>query len=180
MKNQPIGRDEFEAVMEKFSQSIRASVQKLDLEKRGIDPEDIIQEVKIKIWKKLGNEKNVRLYSLYIKRIISSTLVDQIRKMRRQEKLILHEQQRLQYGDRRNAEDPPQPEAFCEWLGEAVESLIESRRKTVKLFLSDLSIEEISSTLNWSKDKTRNLLYRGLSDLKAKLRDKGVEYEDRY
>jgi len=180
MNNHLSGRDEFEAVMEKFSQSIRASVAKLDLEKRGIDPEDIIQEVKIKIWKKLGNEKNARLYSLYIKRIINSTLVDQIRKMRRQEKLILHEQQRLQFEDRRNPDDPAQTDTFREWLSEAVESLLESRRKIVKLFLSDLSLDEISSTLNWSKDKTRNLLYRGLSDLKAKLRDKGVEYEDRY
>jgi RNA polymerase sigma-70 factor (ECF subfamily) len=57
---------------------------------------------------------------------------------------------------------------------------MESRRKVIKLFLLDLTIAEISSSLNWSRDKTRNLLYRGLSDLKEKLKDKGVEYENRY
>jgi RNA polymerase sigma-70 factor (ECF subfamily) len=180
MKSYKIGAEGFEAIMEKFTRSIKASILKFGLEKRGIDPEDVIQEVKIKIWKKFANEKNVCLYSLYIQRIISSTLIDHIRKARRQENLILHEKQKLLFEDRRNPDNPLQGNAFRELLGEAVDSLMESRRKIVKLFLADLTIDEISSSLNWSKDKTRNLLYRGLSDLKAKLKDKGIEYEDRY
>jgi len=43
----------------------------------------------------------------------------------------------------------------------------------------NMTIEEISIFLKWSKDKTRNLLYRGLSDLKKILREKGIEYEDK-
>ena len=55
----------------------------------------------------------------------------------------------------------------------------ESRKKAVKLYLLNLTIEEISILLNWSKDKARNLLYRGLADLKHMLRKKGIEYENR-
>jgi len=79
MKRQKIDAAEFEALLERFSLSIKASVFKLGLHKRGIDPEDIIQEVKIKIWKTFGHEKNISLYSLYIQRTINSILVDQIR-----------------------------------------------------------------------------------------------------
>ena len=180
MSSDKIGAEDFKVLLDKFSLSIRAGILKFGLEKRGIDPEDVIQEIKIKIWKKFRHEKNISLYPLYIRRVIYSTLVDHIRKTRRQEKLILHEKQKLLFEEKGNPENPLQRNIFWELVGEATDSLMESRRKVVKLFLMDLTIDEISSSLNWSKDKTRNLLYRGLSDLKEKLKDRGVEYEDRY
>jgi DNA-directed RNA polymerase specialized sigma24 family protein len=60
----------------------------------------------------------------------------------------------------------------------AVESLIESRRKVVRLYLLDMTIEEISAFYNWSSNKTRNLLYRGLTDLKRTLKKKEIDYEN--
>jgi RNA polymerase sigma-70 factor (ECF subfamily) len=180
MKNRRMGPEEFEALLEKFSGSIKTSILRLGPEKSGIDPEDVIQEVKIKIWKKLGPEKNIAHRSSYIQRIINSTLVDLIRNARRQERLILHEKQKLQFEEGRNLHNPSRATALSEWVGEAADSLLESRRKIVKLFLADLTLDEISSILNCSRDKTRNLLYRGLADLKEKLKDKGVEYENRF
>ena len=60
---------------------------------------------------------------------------------------------------------------FKRIVDSALESLIDSRRKVVKLFLLNMTIEEISIFFNWSKNKTRNLLYRGLADLKKILKD---------
>ena len=62
-------------------------------------------------------------------------------------------------------------------VGRAVNGLIESRRKVVQLYLLNMSIEEISLYFHWSKDKTRNLLYRGLCDLKKILKEKNIDYE---
>jgi DNA-directed RNA polymerase specialized sigma24 family protein len=42
-----------------------------------------------------------------------------------------------------------------------------------------MTIEEIAIYFKWTRDKTRNLLYRGLSDLKKILREKGIEYENK-
>jgi len=178
MKRQRIDAAEFEALLERFSSSIKGSVIKLGLEKRGIDPEDIIQEVKIKIWRTFGHEKNIALYSLYIQRTINSILVDQIRKMRRQERLILHEKEKLMSEERESLGTLPAGNNYREMVGAAADSLMESRRTVVKLFLMDLTVEEISSSLKWSRDKTRNLLYRGLADLKEILMERGVEYEN--
>lgn len=180
MRSDKISASEFTALLDKFSCAIRASILRFGLEKRGIDPEDIIQEVKIKIWKKLGHEKNIELCPLYIQRIVNSTLVDHLRQLRRQEKLILFEKQRLLVEDRENPSSSLQKDIFWRSVAEAIDSLMESRRKVVKLFLMDLTVDEISSSLKWSKSKTRNLLYRGLSDLKEKLRESGVEYENRH
>jgi RNA polymerase sigma-70 factor (ECF subfamily) len=66
-----------------------------------------------------------------------------------------------------------------ELVGKAVELLIDSRRQVIKLYLLNLSIQEIASYLNWSQDKTRNLLYRGLVDLKDLLNDRDEKHEDR-
>jgi RNA polymerase sigma-70 factor (ECF subfamily) len=179
MKNDRPGSEEFEVILDKFSASIKASIRRFGLERSGIDPEDIFQEVKIKIWKKLAHEKNVSNQASYINRVVNSTLIDQIRKVRRQEKLIYHEKQKWLVEEKCRPEAPVEDSVFREMIFEAADSLMESRRKAVKLFLSDLTVDEISLTLNWSKDKTRNLLYRGLSDLKRKLKERGIEYEDR-
>jgi RNA polymerase sigma-70 factor (ECF subfamily) len=178
MKRQRIDAADFETLLEKFSSSIRASVFKLGLHQRGIDPEDIIEEVRIKIWRKFGHEKNLILYSLYIQRTINSILIDQIRKMRRQERLILHEKEKLISEERENWGTAHSQDALRQTVGAAADSLLESRRAVVKLFLMDMTIDEISVTLKWSRDKTRNLLYRGLADLREMLKEGGVEYEN--
>jgi DNA-directed RNA polymerase specialized sigma24 family protein len=53
-----------------------------------------------------------------------------------------------------------------------VEGLIETRRQVVKLYLLNMSVDEISIYLKFSQDKTRNLLYRGLADLKRFLKER--------
>lgn len=169
---------EFDVVLNKFTRFIKGNIQKFNLPKEGIDPDDIFQEVRIKIWKLLNDEKKIINYSSYIKKIVDSSVIDHIRKMRRERGLILQQKHKT----------------ISEWKGtyeigsihdknlkkmviESVESLLESRRKVVKLYLLNLSIEEIAILFCWSRDKTRNLLYRGLSDLKKVLKEKGIEYE---
>ena len=171
--------DELEHILEKFTKSIKANILKYRLEKIGVDLDDVLQEVQIKIWKRLANEKKVLHYSSYINRIVNSTLIDFIRKSKRQEKLIYQEKEKRRLEKESKHEDAYENLALREIISEAADTLIESRRKVVKLFLLDIPIEEISVVLGWSKDKTRNLLYRGLSDMKGKLKEKGIEYEDR-
>jgi RNA polymerase sigma factor (sigma-70 family) len=179
MKSEKSSSGDFEGIIEKFSASIKAAVLKFGLERRGIDPEDVLQEVRIRIWKAFLHEKKVSDQASYIKRVVNTTLVDQMRKARRQEKLIDHEKQKWLAEEKTPPWEEGGEEVLRDMIGRAADSLLESRRKVVKLFLLNLSVEEISLILNWSRDRTRNLLYRGLSDLKGKLREKGIEYEDR-
>lgn len=169
---------EFEQVLERFSHFIKGSIQKFHPQKNGIDPDDIHQEVKIKIWKLLEDEKKIKNYSSYIKKIINSAVIDQIRISRREEEII---QQQKCISERKSlytkGNDPN--EDLKERIGQAVDSLMESRRKAVRLFLLNLSITEIASFFGWSYHKTRNLVYRGLSDIKKKLKEMDIEYEDK-
>lgn len=168
-----------EAVLERFSRFIQAHIQKYNPQKNGIDPDDIFQEIKIKIWKILRNEKKIKNYSSYIKKIVNSSVIDQLRKSRREEGILFHEKLK-EISDHKSfyIMDRAHNRGLKEIIGESVDSLIESRRKVVRLYLLNMTIEEIATLLNWSKDKTRNLLYRGLADLKKKLKENGIEYEN--
>lgn len=170
---------QFEDLIKNFSNYIRMNIQKFHPQKNGLDPDDIFQEVKIKLWKILNDEKRIGNYSSYIKKIVDSTVIDHIRKCRREQGIfLLEKQKKISETKRRYEDEKPQSRPLYDKIGEVVDSLIESRKKVVKLYLLNMTIEEISILLNWSKDKTRNLLYRGLADLKRKLRKTGIEYED--
>jgi RNA polymerase sigma-70 factor, ECF subfamily len=169
---------EFEDLLDRFSNLIRIHVLKFNLHKYGVDPDDISQEVRIKIWKLLHTEKNISNYSSYIKKIVNSSVIDQLRKIRREEGVFLHEKAK-QVAEREMlySAEMARFKSLEDVVERAVDSLLESRRQVVKLHLLNLSIQEIASYLHWSVDKTRNLLYRGLADLKKKLRDADIQYD---
>jgi len=171
---------EFEAIINKFSRFVKANIQKFNVQKSGIDPDDILQEVKIKIWKILENEKNIKNYASYIRKVVDSSVIDKLRRLKREKIIYLYEkykwisEYKSSYFPKISGDNKEK-----HIISEAVESLIESRRKVVKLFLLNMTIEEISTYLKWSKDKTRNLLYRGLSDLKKSIKEKGIKFENK-
>lgn len=169
---------EFDLVLKKFARSIQGNIQKFNLPKEGIDPDDVFQEVRIKIWKLLNDEKKIINYSSYIRKIVDSSVIDHIRKMRRERVLILQQKQRAISEWKSTYEtDSEYDKNLKQMVSETVKSLLESRQKVVRLYLLNLTIEEIATLFSWSRDKTRNLLYRGLSDLKKSLKERGIEYE---
>ena len=174
MKNILSDKEEFEALIEKFSFVIRTSVQSFNPQKMGIDPEDIVQEIRIKLWKLFKSDKKIQNYSSYIKRVINSIIIDQIRASRRYERIVGIEKQRiLQHHGNSDL-----PKRIIKIVNVAFNSLIDSRRKVVRWHLFGLNIHEISKLLDIDEIKTKNLLYRGLNDLKNILKSKGINYED--
>jgi len=172
--------DEFSNILKSYAQFLNTHVQKYNLLKYGLDPEDIMQDVRIKIWNLIRSEKIIFSHGSYIKKIVNSAVIDQIRKLRREEGLFRHEKHKhiaeLGYS---YSKEVAHKRIVEETVGKAVEQLIDSRRQVVKLYLLNFTIQEISSYFNWSLDKTRNLLYRGLADLRKRLKDMDAKHEIR-
>lgn len=170
---------ELQQILERFSSLIRIHIIKFNPQRYGVDPDDIVQEIRIKIWRLLKHEKNIRNYPSYIKKIVNSSVIDFLRKRKRDDGIIFTEKQmKVSEGKKDYPATSLFDEELRDTLSQAVESLIESRRKVVRLHLLDMTIEEISAIFNWSSNKTRNLLYRGLTDLKRILKDKEIDYEN--
>jgi RNA polymerase sigma-70 factor (ECF subfamily) len=172
--------DEFNQILEDYSRYMSSQIQRYNLPKYGLDPEDVLQDVKIRIWKLLQANRTIVSPAAYIKKIVSSAVIDQLRKRRRDESLYHHEKQkRISEQEFSCRWEATRKKALEATVGQAVNRLINSRRQVVKLYLLNLTIREIASYLQWSQDKTRNLLYRGLADLRQSLKDMEAENEDR-
>ncbi|MGQ9671958.1 MAG: RNA polymerase sigma factor [Candidatus Aminicenantales bacterium] len=172
--------EELEAILANFSRMIKIHIQKFDPQKYGFDPEDIVQEIKMKIWKILHHEKDIKNYPSYIKKIVNSSVIDMFRKWKRDEATFYVERQRTVSEIKKNYRAYADGEdGLKEIVAEAIQALIESRRRVVRLYLLGMNIEEISVYYGWSRDKTRNLLYRGLADLKKILKKKEIYYENK-
>ena len=59
----------------------------------------------------------------------------------------------------------------------ALSRVSENRRAAVGLYLEGMGSQEIAVILGWTEPKARNLVYRGLGELRKHLRDEGIEYE---
>jgi len=158
---------------------MRAHAHKHQLGRFGVEVDDILQETRIKLWKLIQNEKKIHHYASYIKKIVDTSVIDYFRKFKREEGIYLHERSRR---IAENASGYDTDYVFEEMdlkdiVGRAVENLIPTRRRVVRLYLLNMTIEEIALHFRWSASKTRNLLYRGLKDLKKILKEKNIDYE---
>lgn len=170
---------ELERIIDSFSGFMKAQIHSRQVGRLGVDVEDVLQDTRIKLWKIIRNEKEVRHYASYIKKIVDTSVIDYFRKFKREEGIYLHERRRR---IAENASGYDTDYVFEEMdlkdiVGRAVENLIPNRRRVVRLYLLNMTIEEIALHFRWSASKTRNLLYRGLKDLKRILKEKNVDYE---
>ena len=77
------------------------------------------------------------------------------------------------------APDNPERSAGDSQIGRAVrdclQTLAQDRRLAVTLHLQGHSVPEAAVLLGWDAKRTENLIYRGLSALRACLAKKGIE-----
>lgn len=71
-------------IIDKFSSLIKYVILKNLHKTDRVDPDDIEQEVQIKIWRFLKKGKKVENLPSYIKRVAYTATVDELRKMRKQ------------------------------------------------------------------------------------------------
>jgi len=161
-------------IVRRFSGSIRATGARYRLPPSDIGEAE--QEVRIRLWRVCGNPENItKLSASYLQRVVTTAILDLLRRRRR---AATHDP----------VEDLPLPapgpgpdaDAEAASLGIVVQagvnSLGLSRRTVVKLHLEGFRRDEIEALLGWSEAKTRNLLYRGLSDLRGYLVARGIEW----
>jgi RNA polymerase sigma factor (sigma-70 family) len=180
---------EFNAILEKYGAFLRQTIARVCPKDLGIQFDDIEQEARLRLWRAIEAERKINFYGSYIYRIVVSVTINAIRraKVRREEQLRLAEDGADEDAAEVNpiilaagAENSPEAQAEREELlrkvEEAMARLPESRRLAVGLHLKGMTAGEIADLMGWSEPKVRNLVYRGLNDLRGKLRRAGIEY----
>ena len=176
----------FDAVMEEFSKLLRHAITRLCPKNLGIQPEDIEQETRLRIWQAIESEREINNLASYIYRIAVTTTINEIRRAKARREAQLHPAEDGGAAEKgmSRMEDPATPpdrlaeqQQVIQKVEEALARLPQDRRRAVGLYLEGWSSQEIADILGWSEPKARNLLYRGLKDLRQRLRVEGIEYE---
>jgi RNA polymerase sigma-70 factor (ECF subfamily) len=117
-----------------------------------------------------------RAKASYIYRAAISASIDIIRRRRarRFEATSLDGIADVASDPRRRADAGMEGDELAATVHRAVGLLSESRRAVVRMHLAGYERHEIADLLGWTEPKTRNLLYRGLSDLRQILESWGI------
>jgi RNA polymerase sigma factor (sigma-70 family) len=160
-----------ELVVRRFGQLMRSAARKHGLSEPEID--DALQDVRIRLWRSLRTGENIRRApASYVYRTVVSAALDFLRRRRtrREEVTATGEESAFERDDALAPADAAVNEAdVAQAVARAIGQLVESRRGVVRMYLAGYDREEIAEVLGWSEAKTRNLLYRGLADLRATL-----------
>jgi RNA polymerase sigma-70 factor (ECF subfamily) len=172
----------YDAIVEEYGKFLRDAIAQACPRDLGLDFDDIEQEARLRLWRAIESEREIRDLSSYVYRIAVTTTIDSLRKAsaRREEQLSADDDESpiLQV---ESADASPEQivveRQVLEKIEQALARLPKNRRRAVALYLEGMTSHEIAEILDWSEPKARNLLYRGLKDLRKQLRAAGIEYE---
>jgi len=175
----------FERLLQQYSALLKGLISQHCPRDLGIDVVDVEQEARLRLWRALEREKELTDPASYIHRIAITTTIDAVRRVlaRREDQLHASDDDDANDGLTITVDPSHAPDAVAERrelmqrIGAAVASLQENRRHAVKLHLQGLGLAEIAELLGWTEAKVRNLVYRGMEDLREALRGEGIEYE---
>jgi RNA polymerase sigma factor (sigma-70 family) len=159
---------QLERLVRDYARVIRGAVARVagrrHLADRVVD--DVEQEVRIALWKRLKSEQPIEHASSYV---FKAARREAIRALRREAA--------------RRSEDPPegwerledpgkgpldalQTQALGARIEAALRQLAPDRQRAVRARLMGLEYDEIEHLTGWAYDRTRNLVSRGLADLR--------------
>lgn len=176
-------------ILEQYGPWLKQTVRRLCPRDMGISPEEIEQEVRVRLWKSLESGRIVEFPPSYLHRIASTVTIDAMRSVRSRRRHLVSPEVGDENGDsegtlERQPAPGPSPERQAkrrQLLAEAqrvMSDLPESRRRAVGLYLQGFKIQEIAALAGWTEPKARNLLYRGLASLRERLAAEGLDHGD--
>jgi RNA polymerase sigma-70 factor, ECF subfamily len=142
--------------------------------------EDLVQMAMMRVLDARGRNEGLGVVpSSYLYKVAYTTLVDEIRRLRRRPEVSLEEQGGGDGAAVPLADGNPEDHLAANELGEAIQQclsgLIEDRRLAVTLHLQGHTVPQAAALLGWDAKRTENLVYRGLADLRQCLEAKGVK-----
>lgn len=165
-----------EHIVSRFDAFIRRSARRHGL--RGDEIDEVVQEIRVRMWKSLGTAELIRrAKASYIYRAAISASIDLIRRRRarRNDTRSLDDEMDDDAPESRQRADAALDEdEVARMVHRALALLAEPRRAVVRMHLAGYDRYEIAELLGWSEPKTRNLLYRGLADLRRILQSWGI------
>jgi RNA polymerase sigma-70 factor (ECF subfamily) len=175
----------FDAFVREYGKLLKDVIARTCPGDMGLQCSDIEQDACLRLWRAIQSERDLTNPASYIYRIAVSATIDAVRRV-----ISRHEQQLGPASDEEPeiegllAADPEQsPDRVAERrrvariVELAMSRLARNRRTAVELYLQGMRSQEIADLMGWTESKARNLIYRGLDDLRKHLRAEGIHCE---
>jgi RNA polymerase sigma factor (sigma-70 family) len=164
-------------VLLRFGGLMRQAARARGLAEHDID--EVLQDIRIRLWKTRASDENLdALGASYLHKVAMSAVIDFLRRRaaRREDSLDnVSAHNTLPASLHVAPVDAGASSELAHRLEIALGGMVQNRRLVVQLHLEGYERHEISSMTGWTEAKVRNLLYRGLDDLRALLRADGSE-----
>lgn len=160
----------FEGLVREYSRLIRGVVRKVAGVNADRIADDAEQEILLALWQQVRQDRPIASPVSYIYRAAVRETVRLVRAVH------ADRLQRIETA-RHSPSAEPDPLARLEEtraadrIRAALARLPDDRRRAVQAHLAGLSAEEIGAVTGWSYNRTRNLVAKGLADLRRSLRD---------
>lgn len=169
-------------VLQQYGRRLRMLVEQHCGRVRGLDADDIEQEVRIKLWKMLESDKSLDFPASYIQKVVATTVIDALRRaeVRQADSLDPDVEPVLDP----SYSGPMQPDRRADhgdWgalLLRCIAELPLRRRMPVQLALQGFKADEIARLTGCSVAAAQQLSYRGIEDLKIRLKELGADVID--
>jgi RNA polymerase sigma factor (sigma-70 family) len=170
-----------EGALEKFASVVRRVCWRYRF--AGAEVDELIQEVRIRLWHAHGgqarpDETIAAIPASYLHRTAMSAAVDLLRRRRarRADQMVPIDDEPAGMTQTPGADQALVESELADQVERAIQSIQPSRRPVVRMHLMGHTREEIADLMGWSESKTRNLLYRGMADLRERLLAEGVRW----
>ncbi|MGE0461173.1 MAG: RNA polymerase sigma factor [Vicinamibacterales bacterium] len=168
------GRQAAGDVLGRYLTLIRHAVTRAASRRAAPFKQDIAQTVAVAVWRQLEREQDIAQPSSYVyKAVVRET----VRALRREQG-----RREVSIGDAgvEALRSPADPESTLEGrelgklVDECLDALAPDRARAVRAHLAGFDVGDTMRLYGWTYQRARNLVARGMSDLRAALRRKGV------
>jgi RNA polymerase sigma factor (sigma-70 family) len=165
-------------VLDKYGRALKEAVARVCRGPLGLQRDEIEQEARIRLWRALTRETAIADVRPYLHRIVANAAIDAMRQVRSRREIPLdpppQSEGRPSWPEPEACGPSPEGVVYGRELARVAKRILASlpvnRRRAVSLHLQGFTSEEIAQLMRWSEPKARNLVYRGLADLREKLR----------
>lgn len=162
--------ERFEQLLSRYGHVIRAAICSVAGRQASSLGADAEQQVLLELWRQVAREQNIEHPSSYLYR---AAVRETIRLARQARNRPEEELEVVNVADRNPEVDPERRALSGELshsLREVTADLLEDRRKAVVAHLAGFRVQEIMQAHGWSYQRARNLIARGMADLRRALK----------
>ena len=135
--------------------------------------DDLEQEVRIALWRRWDRGREIEHPTSYVYRAAVRATVHAVRRRQGRRELSLTDR------DVPGGQDPAaalEAKRVRQHVESSLAALLPHRAQAVRAHLAGEPVADIMKREGWSYQKARNLIARGMADLRESLRAKGLEY----